>query len=173
MCKKKLTDEEIKKALECCIKSSHFGECFENQCPLVSEEGCKVGEETLYPYTLDLINHLQEENERLKNILICFMGALGKVRNIDDIESISQIPIMTELNKGIRAEIKAEAYKEFAEKAIELIKTKAFNLSLMRSLYTDQSSKALYRCAEDIDNLLKEMVGDKHENNNIPSENQT
>ena len=55
---------------------------------------------------------------------------------------------------------KAEAYKEFAEKAIELIKTKAFNLSLMRSLYTDQSSKALYRCAEDIDNLLKELVGD-------------
>lgn len=60
-----MTDIEIKKALECCIKSSHFGECFENKCPLVSENGCKVGKETLYPYALNLINRLQAENERL------------------------------------------------------------------------------------------------------------
>ena len=161
MCEKKLTDNEIKKALECCIKSIHFGECFENQCPLVSEEGCKVGEETLYPYLLDLINRLQEENERLKNILICFMGALGKVRNIDDIESISQIPIMTELNKGIRAEIKAEAYKECIEKVKEEINKHSYGV-LHKTVIN-------YK----LDNLLKEMVGDKHENNNIPSENQT
>ena len=45
---KKLTDNEIVKALDCCIKSSHFGECFKNQCPLVSKKGCKVGKETLY-----------------------------------------------------------------------------------------------------------------------------
>ena len=61
-----MTDNEIIKALECCIKSSHFGECFENKCPLVSEQGCKVGKETLYPYTLDLINRLQKEVEWLE-----------------------------------------------------------------------------------------------------------
>ena len=61
----KLKDNEIIKALECCCKSSHFGECFKNQCPLVSENGCKVGEETLYPYLLDLINRLQAQDKDL------------------------------------------------------------------------------------------------------------
>ena len=61
----KFKDNEIIKALECCCKSSHFGECFKNQCPLVSENGCKVGEETLYPYLLDLINRLQAQNKDL------------------------------------------------------------------------------------------------------------
>ncbi len=55
------TDEEVIKALECCVKSSHFGECFENNCPLVSENGCKVGKETLYPYALDLITRQKAE----------------------------------------------------------------------------------------------------------------
>ena len=95
---------------------------------------------------LDLINRLQAENERLKNILICFMGALGKVRNIDDIESISQIPIMTELNKGIRAEIKAEAYKECLEKIEQ----------------RDVSESDFYIMVKktEFDNLLKEKVGE-------------
>ena len=63
-----MTDNEILKALECCIKSSHFGECFENKCPLVSEEGCKVGKETLYPYAFDLINRQKAEIERLEKL---------------------------------------------------------------------------------------------------------
>ena len=80
------------------------------QCK-IAENGCRnYGEEN---------KNLKAEIERLKDILICFMGALSKVRNIDDIESISAIPLMTELNKGIRAEIKAEAYKEFVEKLCE------------------------------------------------------
>lgn len=62
----KMTDEQIKKALECCIESSNFGECFENKCPFVSENGCKVGKETLYPYVLDLINRQQSEIEDYK-----------------------------------------------------------------------------------------------------------
>lgn len=61
-----MTDNEIIKGLECCIKSSHFGECFENKCPLVSEKGCMVGKETLYPYALDLINRQKAEIERLE-----------------------------------------------------------------------------------------------------------
>ena len=88
-----MTDNEIVKALECCIKSSHFGECFKNQCPLVSEKGCKVGKETLYPYLLDLINRLQAENERLK-----------KGWRTDVI---------------LTANAKAEAYKECIEKVKE------------------------------------------------------
>ena len=94
---------------------------------------------------------LKAENERLKNILICFMGALGKVRNIDDIESISQIPIMTELNKGIRAEIKAEAYKEFAERLKEFMHNKFKALDEYEFEYITE---------RDIDNLVKERVGE-------------
>lgn len=106
------------------------------QCK-IAENGCRnYGEEN---------KSLKAEIERLKDILICFMGALSKVRNIDDIESISVIPLMTELNKGIRAEIKAEAYKEFAEK--------------LRAdwLFGGKDGKP-YR--ETIDNLIKEMVGE-------------
>ena len=83
---KKLTDNEIVKALECCIKSSHFGECFENECPMASEKGCKVGKETLYPYALDLINRQKEEIELLNMTL------------------------------NVTGQIKAEARKEFAER---------------------------------------------------------
>ena len=66
MTKRKFADEEVIKALECCVKSSHFGECFDNKCPLVSEHGCKVGKETLYPYALDLINRQIAEIESLE-----------------------------------------------------------------------------------------------------------
>ena len=109
----KLTDSEIVKALECCVR---FKQICPETCPMVNVRQCKVD---LRKNTLALINRQQAENERSKDILICFMGALSKVRNIDDIESISVIPLMTELNKGIRAEIKAEAYKEFAERLCE------------------------------------------------------
>ena len=53
----KPTDAEIKKALECC--KNILPNCPE--CPIVSEEGCKVGKETLYPYVLDLINRYEEQ----------------------------------------------------------------------------------------------------------------
>ena len=98
---------------------------------------------------LKYVNSLKEENERVKNILICFMEALGKVRKVDDIEEISLIPIMTELNKGIRAELKAEAYKEFAER----LKAKA----IQKFDWNE------YVEVEEIDNLLKELVGDNNE----------
>ena len=92
---------------------------------------------------------LQAENERLKNILICFMEALGKVRNVDDIDSISLIPLMSELNKGIRAEIKAEAYKEL------------LNFLEARLVCKSKISSIGYESAIiDIKNHLKELEGD-------------
>lgn len=39
------------------------------------------------------------------------------------------------------------------EALIEMIKGKAFNLSLVRSLYTDQSARALYGIAEDVEKI--------------------
>ena len=117
-------------------------------------ENLKVENQSLRSAANSLKMHYEEaqaENERLKNILICFMGALGKVRNIDDIESISQIPIMTELNKGIRAEIKAEAYKECIEKVRKL------------AVGMHPCSDELRVFDNDLDNLLKELMGENND----------
>lgn len=103
---------------------------------------------------LKYVNSLKEENERVKNNLICFMDALGKVRNIDDIESISLIPLMTELNKGIRAEIKAEAYKE----CIEKVKEKSTKINECHNHVVVRTDYQI--SGEALDNLLKELVGD-------------
>lgn len=95
-----------------------------------------------------IIGEQGAENERLKNILICFMEALGKVRKVDDIDEISLIPLMSELNKQYRAELKAEAYKECIEKVKENIPSSLVYIS------SDMIENI-------IDNLLKKLVGDK------------
>ena len=131
MTDKKLTDNEIKKALECCIKSRHFGECFENKCPLISEDGCKVGKETLYPYALDLINRQKAEIERLSEY------TSGRV-----VQMLTERDVSEEIAEYFQfvEEIKAEAYKEFAERLKELLGVTRFSV---------------------VDDLVKEMVGEK------------
>ena len=148
-----MTDNEVIKALECCLDISPSN-C--KNCSLFNiTNSTMVCSKIATKFALDLINRQQAEIERLKNILICFMGALGKVRNIDDIESISQIPLMTELNKGIRAEIKAEAYKECIKKVKNYIKAHCNPYGKPDFDY-DTSIKIL----NFIDKLAKEMVGD-------------
>lgn len=109
---KKLTDAEIVKALECCIG---FDSCEERQCPMAKE--CDKDIDSSYKYALDLINRLQAENERLKNSNIALVNYLD-VLGIDKTDT-SFVQNATELNAQIRAEIKAEAYKEFAERSKE------------------------------------------------------
>ena len=164
MTDKKLTDSEIVKALECCIKSSHFGECFKNDCPLVSEQGCKVGKETLYPYALDLINRLQAENERLQETIDEQDIEIARLyKEIDRwINAYEQVAwkrdiFAEDMKEEIKKDcsylmldiktIKAEAYKEFAERLKETFP----EIDWLRSTK---------RISEDIDNLLKELVGD-------------
>lgn len=146
----KLTDNEIIMALECCS----LPHCNNRICPMfenpINTKDCIT---KLSMNALDLIKRQKAEIERLQNILLCFMGALGKVRNVDDIDSISMIPIMTELNKGIRAEIKAEAVKEFAERLNKPI------LSQL-GISTLEKNEAYYFCLDLINNLLKEMEGE-------------
>ena len=139
---KKLTDNEIVKALECC-KYEYDTKCELCCYNFYSRTGCRS---ELRRNALDLINRLQEENERLQNILICFMDALGKVRKVDDIDEISLIPLMSELNKQYRAELKAEAYKECIDKIHNQIKrNNAISAEWLR---------------EYLDNILKELVGE-------------
>ena len=114
---------------------------------------CKIAENGCGNFEKENKN-LKAENERLKNAY----KQCAYERDVFLRENPVEMALLIDEQAEQLKTAKVEAYKEFAEKAIELIKTKAFNLSLMRSLYTDQSSKALYGCAEDIDNLLKEKV---------------
>lgn len=89
---------------------------------------------------LKYVNSLKEENERIKNMLIRFVDALGKLHTLDDAVNISLIPLMTEENKRIREEIKAEARKEFAER----LKEKCYdNLPFNISVRPDDIDKVL------------------------------
>lgn len=109
-----LTDAEIKKALECCIKSSHFGECFENECPLVSEKGCKVGRETLYPYALDLINRQEEEIKHLdieSDILKADVENLNRICDEVNAENES-LKAEVEKLKTLNSILEAEVYRK-------------------------------------------------------------
>ena len=95
---KKLTDNEIKKALNVCVGMQN--DC--GDCPLL--EYSKASDECmteLMSNALDLINRLQADNERLRNHIQ------------EGIDLAKQIPEMI-------ATAKAEAYKEFAERVKKL-----------------------------------------------------
>ena len=132
----KLTDKEIVKALECCIN---------NLCP-----NCPLGHhitgtynehcgDDLMKYALDLINHLQAENKRLKAPTTDWL-----VRGISP-EQLEQEKIQV---------WKAAAYKEFAERL-----KKEKHICLPPFGYPiDENDWVIYEY--DIDDLLKELVGE-------------
>lgn len=70
MTENKLTDKEIIKALECCIKAKTNADCEALKCPFYDNEIdiCMYvnNEEVIYASALDLINRQQAEIERLK-----------------------------------------------------------------------------------------------------------
>ena len=121
-----MIDNDIIKALECCIKSANAGECLTLKCPLLGDYGCAISgdEEKLYEYALDLINRQKAEVERLKEIL---MNGCKLSRCI---------------NKGF---IRAEAYKEFAER-------------LKAHLLLNIGERISVVSADDVEKLLKELT---------------
>lgn len=64
---KKLTDEEIVKALECCIKGVTVSNCAECPLDMIEEDCCYYTPTLIDRYALDLIHRLQKENEELKS----------------------------------------------------------------------------------------------------------
>ena len=101
-----MTDNDIKKALECCCNSQGCSKCdFSPKC-----DGF-----TSVKLALNYINRLEAENERFK-----------KIKNAYDFAEYR------------KQEIKAEAYKEFA----------------------DRLKERMYTVGFDIDELLKEMIGE-------------
>ena len=127
MTDKKLTDSEIVKALEEAIEYG-CGHYIEIEMPTIKN-------------ALDLINRLQAENDTLRTC-------------------VKQIPLIRKDGKSplslLTAEIKAEAYKEFAER----LKEKATDIGVCDA-HGNNYGGATVVLTNDIDNLLKELVGDE------------
>ena len=129
MSDKKLTDEEIIKALEC-----HFNEELDKEpfrcadCPLYNDTSPSCSE-TLRSYVLDLISRQKAEIEELKNYVNrCKSGEEYRVKCL--------------------LEKPNEAIKEFAER-------------LKSYLLLNKKGSMSVVSFENIDNLLKEMVGEE------------
>ena len=153
---KKLTDSEIVKACKDCLhyeacKGTYYSaKCNEDilydfEGEMYASSGCEDFKDK------DLINRLQVENERLKKEIDNFDEGKGFIFTIDGAEGYFPVEFVKEAIKtylNIKT-AKAEAYKEFAER----LKEKGFfqRLSIIKVV-----------SIEDIDNLLKELVGDNN-----------
>ena len=118
-----MTDTEIKKALECCSMSS-YPAC--RDCPYHDDYVNRDCINKRNADIKDLINRLQAENERLKEVNDSF----------------------TDIGK-LYSEIKAEAYKEFAEKLKEKLVYEHFF-----------ETEVVFLDKIKIDKVLKELVGE-------------
>ena len=160
---KNLTDNEIKKALECCGKQFDcvFCECVEN-CPQDTNK--------LNGLALDLINRLQAEKQNLEVELKAMRGAANSYKAENErLKSRKEVVVPSmrfidgnplngfnlESNRFVARtveDVKAEAYKEFAERL-----NKSF------ALYYGINGFDAVSASRFVDNLLKEMVGENDE----------
>lgn len=140
---KKLTDNDIIKALEDCLKN----EC--DKCFLKDSETCQID---LMKLVLDLINRLQAENGIYET---CNARKDEAIEHLED--EVKRLQVENETlkqlieDKGgliLIKQAKAEAYKEFAEE----LHNKAMKPE-------DICDNFAVGC-NNIDNLLKELVGD-------------
>lgn len=128
-----MADNEIIEALKCC--KSAVASC--EECPMYVEGVVCHGYE-LNEKALDLITRQQLEIERLK----CEMGKL--------LPKDCAYAVQMEVSNKLETQIRAEAVREFAER----LKAKSFKTIRNYGLTKD----VVEVC--DIDNLVKEMVGD-------------
>lgn len=140
---KKATDEEIIKALRCC--SEIITLC--DACPFYnSVENCHAF--GLKKNALDLIKRQKAEIERLRSMNQAKLDAIHDLRAQNEILSKNADTAfqdgLNECRELFEPEIKSEAYKEFARKL---------------KCGVPQEHGAI-RCS-DVDNLVKEMVGEK------------
>lgn len=135
MTNKRYTDEEIIKALECCLCDN--SECLQCQ----NKEVCKIECDELATKTLDLITRKILETERLK-------AEIGRLQKEVNLVSIQFQDLQEETD-----EIKVKAYREFADMVKKNIK-EVWN-------YDNGTCSCILVLTKDIDNLLKEMVGEE------------
>lgn len=138
MTDKKFTDEEIVKALECCLCDD--SECLQCQ----KKELCKINCDELATKTIDLINRQKSEIERLKECPKCVYEYDGEV-----MEYCVQSPCS---NFKTVEQVKAEACKNFSQKLIKSSRLIAYANGFDIKAVVD---------VEEIVKILKETVGEE------------
>lgn len=135
---KKPTDGEIIKALQCCISTTTNKACV--GCPFNKQKLCDKDQWALERYALDLTNRQKTEIKKLKseNEILS--------RNADNAFQEG----LNECRELFEPEIKAEAYKELAEKLENEINCRT-------TLSREQDKNVIHI----MHNLLKEMVGEE------------
>jgi hypothetical protein len=151
----KLTDAEIKKALECCSKDdcdncpNTFGNCYSN----------------LAGYALDLINRQEAENEKNENIIRIADKTIATLNAENEnlkaeverlLKAIQVQEIMLDNQDYAKKRIKAEAYKE----CIEKVKLKSSSCVATKNGIVVAGSRTYTVSEINLANLLNELVGD-------------
>ena len=136
-----MTDEQIIKALECCLNADSRFECYE--CNYHDKAHCL---DSMIIDTLNLINRQKAEIERLQGILLAFMDEVARWESKEGID-VSRLPLIPICDEGRNSidRIRAKAINQFAERLKEKERP-VFPLAMVIDVY-------------EIDNLVKEMVG--------------
>lgn len=141
MADKKLTDKDVIEGLERCISTTTDKACA--GCPFNKQNLCDIDQWVLERYALDLIKRQKSEIERLKS------ANDEKFRQWDMLAEKTKTHYANLYNEA-KDKLKAEAYKEFAER----LKQSTVMAVMGNKIYAVATSKG-------VDNLLKEMVGEE------------
>lgn len=149
MINENLTDKDVVEGLERCISTTADKACAD--CPFNKQNLCDIDQWALEKYALNLINRQKSEIERLKS------ANDEKFRQWDMLAEKTKTHYANLYNEA-KDKLKAEAYKEFAEKIKKSIKE-----NVDEAWHRDDGN-GIYDAEyvlDDIDNLLKEMLGEE------------
>ena len=141
MTDKKLTDKDVVEGLERCISTTTDKACA--GCPFNKQNLCDIDQWALERYALDLIKRQKSEIERLKS------ANDEKFRQWDMLAEKTKTHYADLYNEA-KDKLKAEAYKEFAERIRECCNSN-----------NELSADAWLSVTTDINCVLKEMVGEQ------------
>ena len=138
-----MTDSDIVKALEYCTNCVCNND--KDECPLLKMSFCK---NYLMKQSLDLINRQKAEIERLKRKLVGYEPSIDS--GLFSQMLLEQKEKAEAFEKKWKAEVKSEAYREFAERLRKKSRLKTVGHGEVASMLDEY----------EIDNLLKELVGE-------------
>lgn len=153
-----MTDSELIKALE-------------NSINTYNEKGVYVDKENLQQQVLDLIKRQKKELEAIKDKkVLVFKLSEEQINEIKEQINETKGGLLKSVEYNER-KIKAEAYKEFAEKAKENFQNLEYSADTYRKTVKVKEMKEQINwvlhsvAAETLDNILEELVGENNERN--------
>ena len=158
-----MTDNEIIKALECCIKDN----CDCGECPAIPV--CQHDFDCPKTIALELINRQKAEIERLNGNLKFVRGTVERQRV--DINNLNKAIDNYEACLKSIEKIKVEAYKEFAENAVKRVEKAKLKYQKLCKEQGEEMEEHMHIHFNGIigiiNNLLKEMAGDNNARDNF------